>query len=345
MMKTVVSLVKGEASRSRDVWGRRRLRGSLLREGVAGYVYFLLERHDEERQIIEDRFPSLLPLLEREYHALLARSLTAARQLCEISGEMAKENVEFVLLRGLDVAFRVYPRPVRPLSDVDLLVAPSVREGAERALSRLGYTTTVSLRDAGMLKAALYVRDVSDVPVHLHVHPVNATVPLPYAGSVDAADFFGAAGGVDVCGVEFRVPSAECLLVHLAEHAFRHGFSPLYRMLDMYLLVRRLRIDWEKAYRMAEKWRVLPVAGASLMRLKEIFQMEDVPGDFLTAAGHFTGIPRLDIVMLHRGILQRGRILWGMVCPPPEVVGLGVGVPAGKVRFHHYLLRMLKWMV
>ena len=108
---------------------------------------------------------------------ILARQLLAAHQWEEI-----RPRFEALPMKGLDLAHRLYPSPsLRDMGDIDLLVRPSALGEADEALRRLGYlpdSDPLPLASSGStLQAVGYSRDDGSIPVHLHWHVTNASLP------------------------------------------------------------------------------------------------------------------------------------------------------------------------
>jgi hypothetical protein len=83
----------------------------------------------------------LLEELRQDYFAGLRLYQTQERETLHLLEVLSSAGVEVILLKGGDIRRRVYDDPVcRPMSDVDVLIAPAERDQARTALSRKGYT-------------------------------------------------------------------------------------------------------------------------------------------------------------------------------------------------------------
>jgi hypothetical protein len=116
--------------------------------------------------------------IERSFLALAARHkrATAARQGCtdDLLTAFAAGRIGVVLLKGSALMHQLYPRPeLRPMVDIDLLVAPSDIDRAARAAERCGFTFAddYASRFSGRLHhlpAATARRSGFDVALEIH---------------------------------------------------------------------------------------------------------------------------------------------------------------------------------
>jgi hypothetical protein len=164
-----------------------------------------------------------------ESRAILARQLLAVHQWDEI-----RPRFEAIPMKGLDLAHRLYPSPsLRDMGDIDLLVRPSRLREADGALRGLGYVPShdaVRLAGSGStLNAVEYARDDGSMPVHLHWHVSNASLPhFMYRVDVDEVWRESTGGAM----------ASHHRVVTLCEHALKHSFSELIHLTDIELAAR-----------------------------------------------------------------------------------------------------------
>lgn len=164
----------------------------------------------------------------REERAILARQLLAARQWEEI-----RPRIEAIPLKGLHLARRLYPSPgLRDMGDLDVLVRRADVDGADAALRALGYVpghdAARVAAEGGPLNAVAYDRH-GDLPVHLHWHVSNASLPH-FMYRVDMEEIWNEARGGEM--------APHHLVVTLCEHALKHSFGELILLTDLELASR-----------------------------------------------------------------------------------------------------------
>ena len=79
-------------------------------------------------------------VLETHFTHNRDRMAKLAGHAAEISAGFARKGVQGTVLKGMDTAFACFPDPgARPMSDIDLLVAPDDEAAANEVLAGLGY--------------------------------------------------------------------------------------------------------------------------------------------------------------------------------------------------------------
>ncbi len=181
-------------------------------------------------------------LEEIERNACLIQ-LLRQHQLSRLLTALEQHAVPFVLLKGAVVGPLVYPSPhLRPVSDIDVWVAPGTLQQAGRALAAIGLTREVGNRFQAT------DRSRQDRPeqfvVELHDPPISMACLLPER----LASMFARASHVRCAGNKpARALQPEDLLTHLVLHLARHhvfdaGLVPL---LDIARVVEHWHTTWE----------------------------------------------------------------------------------------------------
>lgn len=158
--------------------------------------------------------------------------------------ELAQESIRGVAMKGLAMAYHVYPRPAyRLLPDVDILFREADLPRLARFLARRGYRTAVdprSLRAWGVLaKASFAPIFPPDHGVYLDVH--RAVDEWPASRGLDAGRIFDRATGVETEWGPCPVVSREHGFVIAALNAYRDFYRPeaLKGLFDVCLLLAR----------------------------------------------------------------------------------------------------------
>lgn len=129
--------------------------------------------------------PARQRLLDRATCCLLLRA-----QLREIIAAFISTGIPAIVLKGADVADRLYPSPhLRPFTDIDLLVPPGARHAAGENLTRLGYQPLAArMKHAeGYAECSFHRSGTPGGVVEIHWNLVNSPT-LRRAVSVEYAD-------------------------------------------------------------------------------------------------------------------------------------------------------------
>lgn len=195
--------------------------------------------------------------------SILARQMLARCQADEILGA-----IEGIPLKGLHLAHHLYPSPgFRDMGDLDLLVRRSALRAADASLRTLGYQPDFDPQtlEGGTLNAVEYWREGS-MPVHLHWHVANASLPQ-YMVRIDVEEIWRDARNGAL--------APHHLLVTLCEHALKHSFAELIHLTDIELASRG--VDWRLASECARRWGVEPAVHIALVLLRDLAGVES-PG-------------------------------------------------------------------
>jgi hypothetical protein len=112
-----------------------------------------------------------------------ARSQAQADALGEIVGAFCGAGIDHVILKGAVLAHVIYASPdLRPMGDLDILVAPADTVGAQTLLRRLGFDVPAvhgrrTLRFHHHLPAATRQRDGALVTVEIHTDALSPDEP------------------------------------------------------------------------------------------------------------------------------------------------------------------------
>lgn len=260
---------------------------------------------------------------------VLARQLMAKHQAGEILGE-----IEAIPLKGLHLAHALYPSPgLRDMGDLDLLVRRSALRDADAALRRLGYAPEIEpeLLGGSTLNAVEYWRDGA-MPVHLHWHVTNASLPH-FMVRIDADELWRDARG--------GVLAPHHLLVTLCEHALKHSFAELIHLTDIELASRG--VDWTLAAETARRWGLEAALHFAVILLRDLAGVES-PGlrhagsvrldwagrAFLSMARRrrWNGLSALGLMSMTREKLRFVR----ETLSPPSTEGLRTRTVMGRLR-------------
>jgi hypothetical protein len=200
------------------------------------------------RQGLEGAFsPQLLGFLKHDYYVALQNSLRQEEEAIQVMQALAAAGIDLIILKGADLRHRLYDEPaLRPMTDLDLLIAREAVPPARATLIRLGYTLAAEslgprpgFREK--FRAALHFKAPPGgtllVDLHWHLEAVANFYRLPYGAlSQEAIPW-------KYAEVPVKVLSPEHLLIHLCLHnydEFLHGLQ----IVDLGLALTQLPLNW-----------------------------------------------------------------------------------------------------
>lgn len=212
------------------------------REGVWGLLLFRfpgsesIGKTDAERHAAESHL--------RGIHANHLRLRHACGQVLKA---LQRAGVPVLCMRGVAVSERYYGElaPLRPISDIDLLLDGTRMLDAKQALWDIGFRPSAAYR-------SVYLR--GDITLDLHDEPISIerVESRQHITPLRAPDFFahtrdGALAGVDAAlllDVSLELP-------YLALHAMKHSFERLIWLYDIALVAKR--VDEEGAWEQVDQ--------------------------------------------------------------------------------------------
>ncbi|MFB3925660.1 MAG: nucleotidyltransferase family protein [Syntrophales bacterium] len=223
-------------------------------EKIPALVYY----HLRERKLADTIPEESRHALETAYRDGLRRNLSILGQLKGVLIQLQKNEIPFIMLKGIALAENVYPRlALRPVSDIDILVRRCDVPRVDRTLAALGYCSVDSSFDralknpAGYLSSLEYRKNAADsLFLHIHWHLVNTSTPATmFAPGISLERFWKGAVFAETAGVECLVLSPEHTVIYLCEHALRvgHSFDRLILIYDIFRVIRKYEkeIRWE----------------------------------------------------------------------------------------------------
>ncbi len=189
------------------------------------------------------------------YPFILRKNLVLRKDAIEIIREFKKKDVVCLVLKGLYLAFSVYPEAgLRPMVDVDLLVKKADLGRITRILNELGYTEeSPTTRRLYGCDATFSGRDnCSSIDIHWDLCQYER-----FKGVINITeDFWSRAVESNLDGLPARTLSIEdhilyvslhYALVHLLDDSFKGGY-------DLFCLINSRMPDWEKIINSAKKY-------------------------------------------------------------------------------------------
>jgi len=205
--------------------------------------------------------------LRQKYYRTGAAAAVCTSQLHDLLPRCRKAGVMVIILKGAVLAELHYPNPaLRPMSDIDILVKHHDLDDLALILAQAGYRTDTPLPDGqgtpptAYLTTRLYRRqDGGGLPLHVHTHLLNSTVPNDYfLANFPLAPIWAAAKSVLIAGTEALILDPRHQVLHLAEHSLRvtHSLTRLQYLYDIDRTIRNSghETDWQALCDEATAW-------------------------------------------------------------------------------------------
>jgi hypothetical protein len=217
--------------------------------------------------------PPSLEFLRNAYVSALLQGAKEEEEVIQVLQALAEAGVEAVVLKGADLRLRLYGDwALRPMLDVDLLVAPEIFYHTQEVLFRLGYRDKHCRPRRDFFEKFEHEKMLAPPPgkrlgvdLHREIRAAAGFYRLP------SAFWQGETVVLDYKGVAVRVLKPELMVVHLCLHAFDDRYVyrlPDYearQLLDLALISRRFPLDWTEIWRQAAR-------GAGLLPLSLVLQ-------------------------------------------------------------------------
>ena len=235
-----------------EIWRRHRLTPLLYSEIARRGWQPLLPR-------------KLLAEVRKDYASALKSILQEEAEISEVLQALETAGFDCILLKGADLRHRLYGDPVvRPMTDLDLLVAPAEVAKVAAFLTSSGYTPLLGLIDqwAGITSAFGPPPDRRlMVEVHDALRFEACYYVLPFAA------LSAAAVTLKRNGLQCKVLSPEHLIIHLCLHYLAHRAASqdpaLIQVIDLAWTLERIPLDWGNFLQEVSRFRcAIPVLHA-----------------------------------------------------------------------------------
>ena len=222
-----------------------------VRHDLAPMLYWITK--DQVPYLKSD--PRLIPLKQTANETAAKFSLfeNARRQ---IDSAMAKAGIPTIWLKGIALAYTVYPQPwLRPMVDLDVLVPFHQRKNALNTANSLGF---VAPEEPDVLDLDIIPEDLkqhyklfggpaNSVFLELHYKLlVSAGVELLTLQQLDW--FWENTSKITVGQNSIQIFNHEANFIYLCAHALlQHGAvdMPLLRIFDLHMLILKTKVNWQ----------------------------------------------------------------------------------------------------
>lgn len=213
-------------------------------EGVAPILHWQITKHALKEEIPD----KIRGILAEDYLRQLKANLTIIGELRKILGSFRQAGLSCILLKGMDLAERIYPSlAMRGMSDVDLLIKKEDLVTVDGLMSAEGYqsidsSAAESLKNPiGYLASLDYRKEHSSLNLHLHWHTINSSVPAQAVVEwLDVNRLWEKAVPVEVADSQALALCPEHSIIYLCEHALRvgHSFDRLILVCDIFFSIK-----------------------------------------------------------------------------------------------------------
>ncbi len=224
-----------------------------IEEKVAPLIYKSLEAWGTARlnipAVVLERFRS-------SYYQTLTNNVLIFKKTGEILAAFRRQGIKILVFKGPVLAELLYPDiGLRPITDVDILVAREDLPAADRILQELNYTAPFAIKDFSSLQAnpyrnSLMYTDPQGTPrfVHLYWHLLNL---FPFEqevlGKFTMKNIWQSATTVYVDEVPALTLADTHQVIYLCLHAFQHAYTPGMLLYDLFkfLQLKGSSLDWD----------------------------------------------------------------------------------------------------
>ncbi|MDJ0979219.1 MAG: nucleotidyltransferase family protein [Erythrobacter sp.] len=151
------------------------------------------------------------------------RSLVMQQALIEVGAALDEHRIPYAALKGASLSLQFYAEPaLRPMRDLDIMVAPDDAERAYALLKQTGYAKVPGKGEHGLERKHHLPLIVNANRVYLELH--HRIAPCDWSGSQALGERLVAnARAVDFQGHTVRMPDPSDTYLHLVVHAAFHN--------------------------------------------------------------------------------------------------------------------------
>lgn len=199
----------------------------------------------------------------------LSRNIILLNSAKAFIRELKSKTIEFAVLKGLYLAFSVYPDAgLRPMADLDLLVRRSDLDKISEILISLGYVelSPAPQREYGC-DATFYNRDKGYIDIHWDLCQYERFKKI--LNITD--DFWQRTCEFSLDGTPARTLSIEDHILYISlHHALVHVFKEVNGIYDLFYLIQGKILDWENIIDKASDYGIRIPLYYSLLRASRI---------------------------------------------------------------------------
>jgi hypothetical protein len=248
-------------------------------EGIVGLAYYHLHKFSSEVS------PVLLQKLKRKTFIQVARQEKIMNQMSNLAKELARENLRWVIIKGLSLALTIYPEPYwRPFFDVDIIVHPEDGQRLDRLLISHNLFCEPDLSPGPILPRELTKREFWLYrPLYRQeelILEVHLGFPLLHSSRQGEEDFWNSREGFFIRDQRLPRLSPEYELALLSLHLQQHSYSRLIWMTDIVQFIQSNRLNWTKLEEIAVRENIKASLGYTFLVINQLWP-ESVPAEIV----------------------------------------------------------------
>ena len=216
---------------------------------------------------------SAIETLRLAYVRASVANQQAFQELSFLIDRFEREKIPLIILKGGALGVTIYPDiALRPMGDLDLLIAPDTVERATHALVDQGYVSYAEMADGFANRFSVeqaFLRKGSR-PSQIDLHWHAFTTPY-YFERMPVEWFQRRTMEISINGRRAFAFSPTAQLMHLSAHYMMHSYRRLIWSYDMALLIARCyrQIDWEDLIESAAEFGLSQVLYEALSEVRE----------------------------------------------------------------------------
>lgn len=205
-------------------------------------LYRELMRHGYGKSVS----PPFIEMLRNDYLLALHKTIPEEQETSQLITAFIEAGIEVILLKGADLRLRLYgDSAVRPVSDLDLLIAPEKAVTGGSILERMGFILQAACADPRPGFRRLFRNELHFAPppglpllvdLHWEINGGDQFYRLPFP------PLWQAAVSLEFQGIPFKVLAPEHALTHLCLHLFSGG--GIIQIIDIVLALHSWKVDW-----------------------------------------------------------------------------------------------------
>ena len=254
--------------------------------GVSSLLYLHVKKISGDSSVPN----TILEELYEAYCEVTARAILFRTALKDLLKTFANKGIPVLVLKGMALIEDVYPDiGMRPVSDVDILVKEKDLSEVDECLTGMGYASSCRIQAKNLLCSMAHLNSVAysrrHVPLHVHWHIVNSTVPIYSYKDLDIERFWRDARKTVISGIEARVLAPHHLLIHLSEHMLRHSYDRLIHFCDIHETIQYYTgrgLDWDRLLHESQKMNIARVVYYGLAFTSNVMETQ-IPEKVLKA--------------------------------------------------------------
>ena len=197
----------------------------------------------------------------------------AFQELSFLVDRFEREKIPLIILKGGALGVTIYPDiALRPMGDLDLLIAPEAVERATRALIERGYVAYAEMahRFANRFSVAQAFFRKGNRPSQIDLHWHAFTTPY-YFERIPVEWFQRRTMEISINNQRAFAFSPTAQLLHLSAHYMMHSYRRLIWSYDLALLISRCheQIEWEDISESAAEFGLSQVLYEALSEVRE----------------------------------------------------------------------------